>query len=50
MVFCTGYADLGRVELGCKLCDGQHNQCRTPYAVIYILDLLRMGIMLPETC
>jgi hypothetical protein len=27
-----------------------HNQCRTPYAVINDLDLLTMGIMMPETC
>ena len=27
----------------------QHNQCRTPYALIYSLDLLRMGKMMPET-
>ena len=25
-------------------------QCRTPYAVIHGLDLLMMGIMMPETC
>jgi len=28
----------------------QHNQCRTPYAVINGLVLLMMGIMMPETC
>jgi len=28
----------------------QQNQCRTPYAVIHNLVLLKMGIMLPETC
>jgi len=28
----------------------QHNQCRTPYAVVYGLVLLMMGIMMPETC
>ena len=28
----------------------QHNQCRTPYAVIPGLVLLMMGIMMPETC
>ena len=28
----------------------QHNQCRTPYAVIHCLVLLVMGIMMPETC
>jgi len=28
----------------------QHNQCRTPYAVIHGLVLLMMGIMMPETC
>jgi len=28
----------------------QHNQCRTPYAVIHGLVLLMMDIMMPETC
>ena len=28
----------------------QHNQCRTPYAVIHGLDLVMMGIMVLETC
>ena len=28
----------------------QHNQCRTPYAVIHGLVLLMMGIMMPKTC
>ena len=28
----------------------QHNQCRTPYAVVHSLVLLMMGIMMPETC
>jgi len=28
----------------------QHNQFRTPYAVVYGLVLLMMGIMMPETC
>jgi len=28
----------------------QHNQCRTPYAVIHGLVPLMMGIMMPETC
>jgi len=28
----------------------QHNQCRTPYAVIHGLVLLMMGMMMPETC
>jgi len=28
----------------------QHNQCRTPYAVVYSLVLLMMGIVKPETC
>ena len=28
----------------------EHNQCRTPYAVIHGLVLLMMGIMMPETC
>jgi len=28
----------------------QHNQCRTPYAVVHGLVLLMMGIMMPETC
>ena len=29
---------------------GQHNQFRTPYAVILSLFLLKMGIIMPETC
>jgi hypothetical protein len=28
----------------------QHNQCRTPYAVVHNLDLLMMGTMMPKTC
>ena len=28
----------------------QHNQCRTPHAVVHGLVLLMMGIMMPETC
>jgi len=28
----------------------QHNQCRTPYAVVHCLVLLMMGIMMAETC
>jgi len=28
----------------------QHNQCRTPYAVVHGLVLLMMGLMMPETC
>ena len=28
----------------------QHNQCRTPYAAVYTLVRLMMGIMMPETC
>jgi len=28
----------------------QHIKCRKPYAVIYGLALLKMGIMVPETC
>ena len=65
MVFCTGCAGRGCVELGrelCALCEGycstrpaphnhgQHNQCRTPYAVVHSLVFLKMGIMMPETC
>jgi len=72
MVFCTGCAGCGCVELGrelCALCEGycsthtvhtacypaphnhsQHNQCRTPYAVIHGLVFLMMCIMMPETC
>ena len=74
MVFCTGCAGCGCVELGCELralCEGycpntvhtvhaahsptphnhsQHNQCRTPYAVIHSLVLLKMGMKVPETC
>jgi len=73
MVFCTGCAGCGCVELGrelCALCEGtitqctqlttqlhttttanhsQHNQCRTPYAVVHGLVLLMMGKMMPET-
>jgi len=30
--------------------NSQHNQCRTPYAVIHGLVHLMMGIMMPETC
>ena len=48
MVFCIGCVGCGCVELGRKL--SQHNQCRTPYAVIHGLVLLMMGIMMPETC
>jgi len=55
MMFCTS---CGCVELGCRhtACDpaphnhNQHNQCRTPYAVVRGLVLLMMGIMMPETC
>ena len=60
MVFCTGCAGCGCVELGRKLfalCEGYcstrtvtFTQCRTPYAVIHGLVLLMMGIMMPETC
>jgi len=58
MVFCTGCAGCGCVELGRKLCalceaphnHSLHNQCRTPYAVIHGPVLLMMGIMMPETC
>ena len=28
----------------------QHMKCRKPYAVINGLELLKMGIMMPETC
>jgi len=28
----------------------QHNQCRTPNAVVHSLFLLKVGIMMPETC
>jgi len=28
----------------------QHNQCGTPYAVVHSLVLLKMGIMMSETC
>jgi len=27
-----------------------HNQCRTPYAVVHGLVLPMMGIMMPERC
>jgi len=33
-----------------SIAHSQHNQCRTPYAVIHGLVLLMMGIMMPETC
>ena len=45
MVFCTGCAGCGCVELG-----RHHNQCRTPYAAVHSLVLLMMGIMVSETC
>jgi len=70
MVFCTGCAGCGCVELGLEPCaqsnsnlhtmhtaydpaphnHSQHNQCRTPYAVVHSLILLMMGIMMLETC
>jgi len=66
MAFCTGCTGCGCVELGaiCEgYCStdlhtvhpaphnhSQHNQCRTPYAVVHSLALLMMGIMMPETC
>jgi len=53
MVFCTGCAICGCVELGRKLCAHNHsqqNQCRTSCAVESNLVLLQMGIMMPETC
>ena len=28
----------------------QYSRCRTPYAIVYSLVLLKMGIMMPETC
>jgi len=28
----------------------QHNQCRTPHAVVYSTVLLKIDIMMPETC
>ena len=45
IVFCTGCAGCGCVELCRKLCAR-----RKPYAVIHGLVLLMMGIMMPETC
>jgi len=65
MVFRSSCAGCGCVELGRKLhalctvhtaCDptphnhSQHNQCRTPYAVIHGLVLQMLCIMMPETC
>jgi len=47
-VFCTGCAGCGDVELGHN--HSQHNQHRTPYAVVHGLVLLMMGMMMPETC
>ena len=41
MVFCSGCAGCGCVELGRKLC---------AYAVIHGFVILMMGIMMPETC
>ena len=51
IMFCTGCAGCDCVELGpASHNHGQHNQCRTPYAVVHSLVLLMMGIMMPETC
>jgi len=59
---CTTAYGVLLCALGRKLCivhtaydpashnHSQHNQCRTPYAVIHGLVLLMMGIMMPETC
>ena len=32
------------------LCGAAQLQCRTPYAAVHALVLLKMGIMMPETC
>jgi len=53
IVFCTGCAGCGCVHTAYDTAPhnhSQHNQCRTPYAVIHGLVLLMMGIMIPETC
>jgi len=75
MVFCTGCAGCGCMQLGRELCalyesycsnsnfhtvhtarvpdphnHSQHDQCRTAYAAVHSLVLLKMGIMMPETC
>ena len=34
----------------CDPAPHNHNQHRTPYSVVHDLDLLMMGIMIPETC
>ena len=43
----------GREVGGTVRCESRSDfvlKCRTPYAVIYSLVLLKMGIMLPQTC
>jgi len=38
------------VHTACNPASHNHNQCRTPHAVVHGLVLLMMGIMMPETC
>jgi len=52
---CEGYCSTQCTQLTTQLHrtttnHSQHNQCRTPYAVVHGLALLMMGIMVPETC
>jgi len=65
MMFCTGCVELGHelCALCGSYCSNSNfhtvhtarvpaprNQCRTPYAAVHSLVLLKMGIMMPETC
>ena len=53
---CEGYCLNSKLHTVHTACDpaphnhNQHNQCRTPYAVIHGLVLLMMGILMPKTC
>jgi len=47
---CEGYSNLHTVHTAYDPAPHNHNQCRTPYAVIHGLGLLMMVIMMPETC
>ena len=53
MVFCTGCAGCGCVELRrklCALCESYCSSRTVTHTVIHGLVLLMMGIMMPETC
>ena len=56
MVLCTVCAGCGKLHTvhtargPTQHNHSHHNQCRTPYEVIHNLVLLKMGIMMPETC